>query len=251
MTMWMKQRRSMPLFAPICLLLVVAAIVAIIAVTRRFRTMAQSNKRLAQIGAALTNYRAANGHFPPAYIADRNGKPMHSWRVLLLPYLGRGDLFSRYDMDEPWDGPHNLRLAHEIPFEYSSPFNNALDSTKTPYVAIIGKETAWPESHPSHDSDFTDGFAKTVVLIESPDSAVDWMEPRDITIEQVLQDPGVDGAPAFKSRYPDTIPALLADGTPTWLPIDIRRDVLRALLTIAGGESIEHHEDGTFTFSRE
>ena len=36
---------------------------------------------------ALHNYHQANGCFPPAYIADKNGKPMHSWRVLILPYM--------------------------------------------------------------------------------------------------------------------------------------------------------------------
>ena len=35
---------------------------------------------------------------------------MHSWRVLLLPYLDRSDLYKAYDFTEPWDGPNNRKL---------------------------------------------------------------------------------------------------------------------------------------------
>ena len=60
---------------------------------------------------ALQNYHQANGCFPPAYIADKNGKPMHSWRVLILPYLDRTILYKAYDFTEPWDGPNNKKLS--------------------------------------------------------------------------------------------------------------------------------------------
>jgi hypothetical protein len=50
-------------------------------------TTAPCINNLKQIGLAMHNYHDAHGCFPPAYIPDENGKPMHSWRVLLLPYL--------------------------------------------------------------------------------------------------------------------------------------------------------------------
>src|SRR5262245_29474808 len=40
-----------------------------------------------QIGLALLNYREKYGTLPPAYIADEARRPMHSWRVLILPFL--------------------------------------------------------------------------------------------------------------------------------------------------------------------
>ena len=70
---------------------------------------------LKQIAMALQCYHQANGCFPPAYIADKTGKPMHSWRVLILPYLDRDDLYKAYNFTEPWDGPNNKKLATSRP----------------------------------------------------------------------------------------------------------------------------------------
>ena len=50
---------------------------------------AQCANTLKQIALAMHNYHDAWGSFPPAYIADEDGRPMHSWRVLLLPYLNK------------------------------------------------------------------------------------------------------------------------------------------------------------------
>ena len=38
-----------------------------------------------QIWLGLQNYHERYGSYPPAYVADQNGRPTHSWRVLLLP----------------------------------------------------------------------------------------------------------------------------------------------------------------------
>ena len=58
----------------------------------------------------MQTYRDTYKVFPPAFIADADGKPMHSWRVLLLPYLEQQVFYMRYRFDEPWDSPHNRSL---------------------------------------------------------------------------------------------------------------------------------------------
>lgn len=50
------------------------------------RRMMCSN-HLKQIALALQNYHDTYGSFPPAYLADARGKPIHSWRVLILPFM--------------------------------------------------------------------------------------------------------------------------------------------------------------------
>src|SRR4051794_6845264 len=55
----------------------------------------QCSNHLKQIGLALQNYHDDYGTLPPAYIADSTGKPIHSWRVLLLPYIEQKLLYDK------------------------------------------------------------------------------------------------------------------------------------------------------------
>src|SRR5437016_5175694 len=66
---------------------------------------------LSLLSVGLHNYHAGNGHFPPAYILGPDGKPWHSWRVLILPFIEQQRLYNEYNFDEPWDGPNNRKLA--------------------------------------------------------------------------------------------------------------------------------------------
>src|SRR5262245_66359 len=75
----------------------------------------QCKNNLKQIALALLNYESRYGTFPPAYVADESGKPMHSWRVLILPDLDQQALYNDYNFSEPWDGPNNSRLLTRIP----------------------------------------------------------------------------------------------------------------------------------------
>ena len=77
------------------------------------RRMASSNN-LKQIGLAMINYEQANKTFPPAYKADKDGKPLLSWRVLILPYLESNSLYEQFHLDEPWDSAHK-RLIAQMP----------------------------------------------------------------------------------------------------------------------------------------
>src|SRR5262245_15742705 len=74
----------------------------------------QCSNHLKQIGLALQNYHDTFGSFPPAYIADSKGQPIHSWRVLILPFIEQRQLYDKYRFDEPWDGPNNSNLHGEI-----------------------------------------------------------------------------------------------------------------------------------------
>ena len=48
---------------------------------------AQCTNNLKQIALALHNYEQAYKALPPAYTVDAEGRPLHSWRTLILPYL--------------------------------------------------------------------------------------------------------------------------------------------------------------------
>jgi hypothetical protein len=38
-------------------------------------------------------------------IAGASGERLHSWRVVLLPYLGQQELYEKIRLDQPWDSP--------------------------------------------------------------------------------------------------------------------------------------------------
>ncbi len=111
------------------------------------RSVCMNNE--SQLALALLNYDSEHGHLPPPYTVDENGKPLHSWRTLLLPYLEYNELFSKIRFDEPWDSPHNSQF-HSLPmpiFQCPSVKNNQ-DRTVTHYDVVVGENTAFPPFDP-------------------------------------------------------------------------------------------------------
>ena len=130
-------------------LLVVIAIIAMLVTlllpavqaAREAARRTQCINNLKQIQLAILNYESANGHMPPAYTVDENGNPMHSWRVLILPYMEEVGVYDRYDLSEPWDSPANLALTQSyIPPQYQCPSNAPGMSTNTDYLAVEGPQ---------------------------------------------------------------------------------------------------------------
>ena len=84
------------------------------------RRLACSNN-LKNIALAMHNYEQAYRCFPPAYVPDKHGKPMHSWRVLLLPFLEKQALYSQYRFNEPWNSPNNRKVTDRATALYQCP----------------------------------------------------------------------------------------------------------------------------------
>jgi len=59
---------------------------------------------------AFHNYSDTHGALPPLYTVDDEGKPLHSWRVLILPFLEQQDLYNQIRLDEPWDSEYNKQF---------------------------------------------------------------------------------------------------------------------------------------------
>ena len=168
---------------------------------------------LIQIALALHNYHDVHRCFPAAYIEDENGKPMHSWRVALLPYLKRTDLYERYNFNEPWNSPANMALASEMPEVFRCP-NDSPGSPMSNYVVVIGDETIFGPNRWCRMSDIRDGTANTLMVVEMS-TPVHWMEPAaDLQFDRMSRQ--VNGGPqAISSPHPMTANVVLADGADT------------------------------------
>lgn len=201
---------------------------------------------LRNIGLALRAYHVAHGSFPPAYIADENGEPLLSWRVLLLPYLDSAALYRKFDLTKPWDSPENLKLAKvELPF-YSCPSHRSRkrESMTTSYLAVTGPHAAWPGSTTMESSGLKDGEANTILVIEHHSDVV-WTEPRDLTLEEAAQalastDPdnfeGHGRETLFEEIYDQGRNVAFADGRVTLVAPALDRTLATELLTIDDGK---------------
>jgi hypothetical protein len=138
---------------------------------------------LHNIALAVRMYESQYHCFPPPYIADKNGRPMHSWRVLLLRHLDHKDLYLRYNFKEPWDGPNNRKLLDKRPYILVCPSNRE-NRTATSYVAVVGKNTAWPAEKPLGRDELVNRNAasNTVLLIETVGD-IPWTQPRDFDLD--------------------------------------------------------------------
>ncbi len=79
----------------------------------RDRNVCLNNMR--QIVTALNAYAKDHGTYPTPIVTDAAGKPLYSWRVLILPQLGYQDLYNRFQLDQPWNSPTNFALFTEMP----------------------------------------------------------------------------------------------------------------------------------------
>jgi len=123
------------------------------------------------IGLAMQHYEAVNGCLPPAYTTDQAGHPLHSWRLLLLPYLEQRDLYEKIRLDEPWDSPHNRSVLQDndlsLLFHCPSARN---PKAETSYVMVVGPNTISDGPHSVRYKDCTDGLSRTIMIVEVKDS---------------------------------------------------------------------------------
>lgn len=194
-------------------------------------------RHLHRISIALQSYHDSYGSFPPAYIPDKTGEPMHSWRVLILPFLGEQELYDKYRFDEPWNGPHNSQL-HAEQSHYIC-YSGGL------YVAVVGPYTVWPGAKATQLSDITDEPAKTIMVVESRNTDRHWMEPYDLQVDMMsinISEPSARsrGRPhhthrtwIWQSVY-SYAHVLTADGSVQRLKANTEPKTIKALLTIDG-----------------
>jgi hypothetical protein len=193
------------------------------------------------LALAVANYTDANGHFPPAYQLGPDGRPWHSWRVLILPHIEQDSLFKKYRLNEPWDGPNNRRLAEPMPRTFG--FSDTKRPNTTNYLAVVGAETMWPGAIGRKCGEIKDGTSETILIVENQGLGVHWMEPRDLTLDAMSF--RIDDPNGVSSWYKQPAVAT-TDGQVIRLSKDTTPDALRAALTVAGGEKIAQ-EAGAWT----
>lgn len=199
---------------------------------------------LRQIGLAMMNYESAYGSLPPAYSTDAAGRPLLSWRVLILPYLELQALHSRFRLDEPWDGPNNRLLLDEMPQVYACAtrqpdLGSSVPGRFTNYLVPAGPGTAFPGAVGEKLSRFRDGLDRTLLVVESDQAEVAWTAPIDLDARTgALMNASVSSSRGPTTPHPSGLHVATAEDSILCLDPEKLRRALEAVSTIAGGEAV-------------
>ena len=111
----------------------------------------------------------------------------------------------------------------------------------TSYVVVVGRNTAFPGSKGIRLTDVKGDAAHTILAVETMQSGIHWMEPRDLSLADALRGINATPGPAISSRHFEDggvrtsgAHATFADGSARWLSTKIDPAVLGKLLDING-----------------
>lgn len=169
---------------------VIGLLIALLLPAVRFTPAAsrrmQCSNNLKMIGLALHNYELEYHALPPAYTVDDQGRRLHSWRTLILPYLEQRPLYEKIDLTKPWDDPANAEAFESEVSVYRCPSANG-PATHATYLAVVGRGCCFQPTEPRKLSEITDAHEATLMVIECDlDQSVHWMSPKDIGEQEIL-----------------------------------------------------------------
>ena len=133
-------------------------------------------RQMRRITLAMLLYECDHGTLPPAWSVDGEGNPLHSWRVLLLPYLGRQALFERIRLDQPWDSEHNRQFHNEEVAVYRCPSHPAAGPGQATYTVVVGPDMPFEAGQGKRLADFGP-YSDDMILLAERAVPVCWMDP--------------------------------------------------------------------------
>jgi prepilin-type processing-associated H-X9-DG protein len=189
----------------------------------------QSQNNLKQIALAMINYADSVGHLPAQAVFGADGKPLLSWRVMILPYIEQDALYREFHLDEPWDSEHNKKLLARMPKIYEMP-GSPKGTTDTFYQCFVGPGAFFEgKKGVKFPADFTDGTSNTIMCVEAA-KGVPWTKPEDLPFDPEKELPKLGG------QFPGGFNVSMCDGSVHFLNNKISKETLKAAITRNGGE---------------
>jgi hypothetical protein len=207
-----------------------ALLLPAVAKAREAAQTAQETNTLRQLALAALNNESATQMLPDD-IRDKDGKPLLSWRVRVLPYLEENTLYTRFKLDEPWDSPNNRPLLDQMPPIYQSPSGGT--ANKSRFVAFKGEHTLFPPEGKMQIRKVTDGTSNTLLFVQTPpENAVEWTKPEDIDFDPAKPLAQLQSPRGF-------FLAAFCDGSVQRLSLGIGDELMKALVTRDGEEVVD------------
>ena len=186
-----------------------------------------------ELVVGIMNQESANRRFPPAYKADPKGKPLLSWRVMILPWIEQDSLFKQFKLDEPWDSPHNKQLLEKMPDVFRSRQSKAPPGYAN-WLAVRGPGCFLsPQGKGNLINEIPDGLTNTAMIVLVDDSrAVEWTRPDDFDYD--LQDP----TKGLGKLYPGEFLAVMGDGIALRIPMKTDPEQIRRAFNGRDGQPV-------------
>ncbi|MDR0326837.1 MAG: DUF1559 domain-containing protein [Planctomycetaceae bacterium] len=218
------------LFLPF--LLMFAMLIPAVQAAREAARRMQCSNNIKQITLSILNYNGIYRALPPLYTVDKDGKPLHSWRVLILPFMEQDELYQQIRLDEPWDSEHNRQFHDQMPEIYRCPSNCGSRSSGCCYSAIAGKglvpNTKADSTGERTIDEIKNGMSNTIAIVEVKEP-FNWMDPHaDITLEELTRGINSPGGRAG-SRHPGGRTVGMFDGSVRFLWDSEDMEIIRAL----------------------
>jgi hypothetical protein len=211
--------------------------------------------RMKTIVDALDAYYDRHGGYPEPVVRDNAGRPLYSWRVLILPQLGYQELYDSFQLDQPWDSPANTTLVAQMPKEFCSVRSpDAWTNHEPNFYLITGPGTLFPDAGPIDRVGVSD--VPTMLVVQSCNGTVTWSQPGDVEIHksslQVGSVPqeqigGLHSVPNSVFSNSAQSPEMLAlgvgvGGEEVWITDRTPQRVVEALVTPNGWERLDKSE---------
>jgi Protein of unknown function (DUF1559) len=188
-----------------------------------------TTNNLKQIALAWHNYEAANGVLP-SDVVDAKGKPILSWRVLILPYIEEEGLYKAFKLDEPWDSENNKKLIDSMP-KIFAPVRGKADPGMTFYQSFTGKNAVLKPGQKVTLATIIDGTSNTLMVAEAAKPII-WSKPGDLVFD------GKD-VPALGGMFDGKFHAAFCDGWVVRFRKGVNEETLRRLIDPADGQVVD------------
>lgn len=202
----------------------------------------RSRASLRRIAEALHGYHSIHGELPPAVVRGKEGTPLYSWRVALLPYLEQDALFRKLRPDEPWDSAHNLPLLQETPRSYLAPSGIPPPRGMTHFQAFVGPGTAFEPG--ATWEVFEEGKPNRILVVEAT-NPVPWAKPDDLIYDPIGPIPPLGRGLVkpvkflnYDLRYQPGFNACFSDGRSRFIEASIPEAKLRTFITGTSTENV-------------
>lgn len=165
--------------------------------------------------------------FPESIFQSEDGSANCSWRLTVF-VSATGPA-----IDESWKSPFNQSFDIEANRRLYSVKSRSNPSQFTQVFAVTGEGTAFTELQVGKGQDTRDAEPDSILLMDSKNQLIHWMEPGDIGIAPLIR----SGFSELEPNYPEGFLIAFADGAVWCISKDVPHDLIKPFFTLEGARA--------------